>query len=179
VQLGDARLQSNLDRITIVWQVQTTHTPNLDTFRARIRIHPNGTWTPAAAISEISSNPLIAINRANYEADFPDLEWSTSYEYEIAQYDSNRNPIGNWSAIFRSRNNRADDSSFEFVGYGDSAQAPLDAFVSVLQRIEQSNARFTLLFGDNVYESGAHTPHSTQRTVCSRCADAALALALR
>ena len=149
VQLGDAPLatppESGTDRVTIMWE--TTGPAEFD---VAIRAVGDEVWSPAApVISEVLEG-----DRVLHQVGVVGLEWATDYEYWVRQLREGIE-VDSWTEGFRTRLARGDARPFSFGAYGDSAAgAAPEPFDAVQRTLAGTAASFSLLLGDNAYESG-------------------------
>jgi hypothetical protein len=155
LQQGDAPLNgfpgSELDRIQVRWQVRGAGEP--DEFLVDYRSVGSGSWVRA---DSPTVDPLGVQDRVVYSVDLTGLAWDMAYEYRVTQRRGDAT-VARYEGDFRTRLAPGDLREFSFAAYGDSAcGCDLAPFRAVQGSILDSDAAFTLLLGDNVYETGTH-----------------------
>ena len=154
LQIGDAPLDgfgsSQTDQVVIMWQAST---PDVGDFDAEWRAVGNDTWTE---VSDIQSE-FVDVGRYNFYAEILGLPFDREYEYRVDHVGTN------YQSTFWTRLSPSDTSEFTFAAYGDSADPDhVDQFNAVQGGINQTNAAFALLLGDNAYDNGTHTEFDTR-----------------
>ena len=97
--------------------------------------------------------------RINHSVTLTGLNFNDDYDYEITHLRGG-NPIATYSSSFHTRLASNDSQNFTFVTYGDSANGnPPSAFITVQNQINTLNPAFSLLLGDNVYNTGTHAEY--------------------
>lgn len=158
LQLGDAPLDgyagSDLDQIAILWQTQSAGSGTQDSFTVEYRLANSGNaWQSSGAISQINTG---SGTRIVHEVEIDSLQWDTDYEYRVRHLRAG-GLVEEWSDTFKTRLQAGDTTNFSFVAYGDSAKITSNTgFRSVQNRINQTDAEFAVLLGDNIYEDGTH-----------------------
>ncbi|MCA9166241.1 MAG: metallophosphoesterase [Planctomycetales bacterium] len=159
VQLGNAPLPGTpafdgKDQIEIIWQTVKAGEGVDDSFVVRIRSGSNEPWVTAETIEQIDTN---FASRIMHSAMFRGLEWNRSYEYEVLHLRLGE-IVDQYDARFNTRLAPGDPTAFTFAAYGDSAVPGADivGFRAVQGQINESNAAFSVLLGDNIYDFGNH-----------------------
>lgn len=155
LQLGNAPLDGyngGADQAEVIWQ--TTGAQDTDSFTAEFRQTGQVGWTSAAL-----NTPIITgvSTRINHSATFSGLAFNADYDYRITHL-RDGSPIATYESTFRTRLDAGDDTPFTFAAYGDSAANVTDPvdFRAVQARINVVDPAFSLLLGDNAYDSGTH-----------------------
>ena len=161
IQLGNAPLVGTsafdgFDQIEILWQTVSAGSGSDDSFVAKIREAntTNVEWTTREVDGMIDTG--VDTRRIHHVA-FIGLEWNRAYEYSVTHYRAGA-IVQEYTAEFRTRLQPGDKSEFTFAAYGDSSALDegTSGFRQVQQRINESDAAFSLLLGDNIYPSGSH-----------------------
>jgi len=154
VPLAGTPADTGRDQIDILWQTRTVAAGTSDDFLVSFRAPTDATWT------FVSLNPVLDTGddtRLIHSATLRDLEWDADYDYRV---DHRRLGalVDRYEHSFHTRLATNDSRSFTFVAYGDSAAPGLlgDGFRAVQSRINDSDAAFAVLLGDNIYEFGTH-----------------------
>ena len=161
IQLGNAPLDgynAGTDQAEILWQ--TTGTQDTDTFTARFRESPAGSWTIVSLNAQINTGVNDGAGvRIVHSATFAGLNFNDDYDYEITHLRGG-SPIATYQSTFHTRKATTDAGDYTFVTYGDSAAGdPPTNFIAVQTQINALNPAFSLLLGDNVYSSGTHAEY--------------------
>lgn len=151
VQLGDASLSgfagAGSDQMRVMWQ--TTGEPDGDRFEAEFRGVGDDAWTTTPV--ESATGPG---SRVDHWADFTGLDYNRQYEYRIRHIRAGL--LQTWTQAFFTRLASHDPRPFAFAAYGDSAWSEeIAPFEAVQRAVGESGASFTLLLGDNAYNSGS------------------------
>ena len=161
LQPGDAPLPgypgSDLDRVDVLWQTVPAGTGTEDAFSVEVRLS-GGEWRPVAVGTPIETG---LGGRLVWSASIPGLAWNTAYEYRVRHLRAGE-VVAEYASGFRTRLRSGDPSSFSFVAYGDSATASAAGFRAVQRRINQSDAAFAVLLGDNAYSTGSHADYDAR-----------------
>ncbi|MEZ6046601.1 MAG: hypothetical protein R3C11_13715 [Planctomycetaceae bacterium] len=94
---------------------------------------------------------------------FPNLEYNTDYEYRIQQYIESGVMTDEWSGTFHTRLAKGDITEFSFAALGNSSGNPisnqegLENTRLVMDRLNQTDAAFSLLVGNNLNPSGSYS----------------------
>ena len=160
VQLGDAPLvgygSSATDQFQIIWQTMPdVSSTSVDSFEVEYKLSTEPTtWTSAGAISTINTG---VSSRVNHYVTITGLQYNTNYDYRV-KHIRDGSTLATYSATYKTRLAAGSDTPFTFVAYGDSASGnPPTNFMSVQQAINNINAEFAILLGDNTYTDGTHT----------------------
>jgi len=159
LQLGDAPLTgfsgSELDQVEILWQTQSGGIGTADLFLTEYRLAgAMGPWIPVTGTSQINTG---VDNRIVHSLPILGLHWNTEYEYRIRHVRAGV-LVNSYQHVFQTRHQAGVATPFSFAAYGDSAYTPnVQNFRGVQSRINQLDPAFTLLLGDNVYNTGSHT----------------------
>ena len=170
LQLGDAPLDgfpgSGTDQIEILWQTIPTGLTGSDSFTVEYRAVGAPSWTASGAISTIDTG---IESRIIHFVEIDGLLYDSDYEYRVQHVRGDSVVIGTYQDTFHTRLPVGDQTSFTFAAYGDSAGiSSIDTFRNVQNQINLLDATpsvdvaFSLLLGDNVYNSGSH-PESDAR----------------
>ena len=160
IQLGNAPLPGSnayqgKDQIEVMWQTVPAGNGTEDSFIAQLR-DPNETqdWNSARSTDRIETR---VEGRIIHSAVFHNLEWNTFYEYRVLHMRGEA-IVDEYSSIFKTRLEPGDSTPFTFAAYGDSSVPgePLENFRAVQKTINESPAEFSVLLGDNIYDSGTH-----------------------
>ncbi|MFC1759354.1 metallophosphoesterase [Planctomycetota bacterium] len=160
LQIGNAPLAGTpaydgKDQVEILWQTIPAGNGTEDSFVAQIR-DANSTlgWRNAETYHKIDTK---AQGRIVHSATFTRLEWNQRYEYRVQHLRSGE-VVDEYEAGFKTRLESGDPTPFTFAAYGDSAVPgePLENFRSVQKAINDSDSAFSVLLGDNIYDSGTH-----------------------
>jgi hypothetical protein len=131
----------------VMWQ--TTGELDGDRFEAEFRAVGEDAWTTAPV--ESATGPG---SRVDHWADFTGLDYNREYEYRIRHIRAG--PVQTWTQAFSTRLASHDPRPFAFAAYGDSAWSEeIAPFEAVQRAVGESGASFTLLLGDNAYNSGS------------------------
>ncbi len=156
LQLGDAPLVgfpgSETDQIQVIWQTVPDSASGNDSFVAEYRRPADPTWTSAGATSTINTG---IESRVNHFVNVFGLDYDADYDYRVRHMRDGAS-IMDYQAMFHTRLPAGSTKPFSFVGYGDSAQNPPTGIIAVQNRINTFDTEFSVLMGDNVYESGTH-----------------------
>ena len=157
LQLGDAPLAgyagSSLDQVEILWQTVTGGSGTQDSFSVEYRLAgTTDPWLAGSAASQINTG---AGSRINHSSVITGLNWDTDYEYRVRHLRAGV-VVDTYQHTFRTRLQAGDATSFSFAAYGDSASGDASGFRQVQSRVNQIDPAFTVLLGDNVYNSGTH-----------------------
>jgi len=157
LQLGDAPLagfDGGTDQVEVLWQ--TTGTAETDTFTAEMRATGTLPWTSVPLHGQIVTG---VGGRINHSVTLDGLAYDDDFDYRITHLRGG-SPIATYQNTFHTRLAAGDLTSFSFATYGDSARGnPPSGFISVQDQINQQNVAFSLLLGDNIYETGTHAEH--------------------
>lgn len=161
LQLGDAALAGfaggDLDRVDVLWQTVPAGVGTADSFTVEYRA-AGGEWQPAVIGVPLDTG---VESRVVWSASIPGLAWNSDYEYRVRHLRSG-GLIGEYASGFHTRLPAGDATPFSFVAYGDSAAGAATDFRSVQARINQSDAAFAVLLGDNAYAAGTHAEHDAR-----------------
>lgn len=157
LQLGNAPpvgyAGSGTDQAEILWQTTRAGTGTQDRFVVDYR-RVGGAWTAAAPPPQTLATGVGG--RVVQSVTLKGLAYNADYEYRVRQFRDGI-PIAVWQNRFHTRLAAGDATGFSFAAYGDAAGvSTLDNFRQVQGRISQTAAAFSLLLGDNVYETGTH-----------------------
>ncbi len=158
VQLGDAPLDgyagSSTDQIVLMWQAVPAGSGTSDSFVAEYRLSVDTAWTDAGPTSTLDTG---VEDRINHSVEIAGLDYDTDYDYRV-QHLRAGSLVTEYQATFHTRLAAGDTAPFSFVAYGDSANlADVSGFRDVQSRINTIAPAFSLLLGDNAYESGTHS----------------------
>jgi hypothetical protein len=157
LQLGNAPLvgfDGGSDQMEVLWQ--TTGISETDVFTAEIRESGTLSW-----ISVALNMPIITGvgGRMNHSVTFDNLAYDEDYDYRITHFQAG-NPVATYQDEFHTRLAAGDLNTFSFAAYGDSARLnPPAGFLAVQNQINSQDVAFSLLLGDNVYDTGTHAEH--------------------
>ena len=160
LQLGDAPLDgfkgSETDQVELMWQTVPGGGSGTDSFVVEYRLaNSSGPWSKASGSREV--NPIGSGGRVNHSVEMDGLAYNTEYEYRVQHFRGNT-VVETFQDTFQTRLKAGDNTSFSFAAYGDSAyRGNIGGFRSVQNRINQSGVDFSLLLGDNIYDSGSQT----------------------
>ena len=156
LQLGDAPLDgyagSETDQIEILWQTISAGTGTEDTFEVVYRLADDPSWIAAGPVRMLDTE---VETRVVHSVEVDGLDYDTDYEYRVRHLRGGQE-LASYQETFHTRLPVADDESFSFVAYGDSAYAASTNFRLVQDRINQIDPAFAVLTGDNVYNYGTH-----------------------
>ena len=157
IQLGDAPLtglpSSTKDQAQILWQTFPAPTADNDTFQVQYRVAGVATWTNSSAIKTIDTG---VGGRINHFVTLVGLNYDTDYNY-VVRHLRNGTALKDYTSTFHTRLPAGSTKPFSFAAYGDSALGSIPSgFIKVQTSINKTNAAFSLLLGDNAYESGTH-----------------------
>ncbi|QDU78949.1 hypothetical protein Pla110_06530 [Polystyrenella longa] len=166
LQLGDTPLVgfgfdgSNVDQVQVM--MQTERTGNIgtnDSFTIEYRKTGASSWT------EVTSWNTTQAGQSGidvHNAEFPNLEFNTEYEYRVRQHLDSGEIVEEWHNTFRTRLAKGDTSEFSFAAVGNSSGNPvsapeaLQATRQVMSQVGQTNAAFSLLVGNNLNPSSSY-----------------------
>ena len=160
LQLGDAPLDgfkgSETDQIELLWQTVPGGGSGNDSFVVEYRrANSSGPWK-AASGSEQRIN-IGTGGRVNHSVEIDGLDHNTEYEYRVQHLRGN-SVIETFQNTFETRLAAGDKTAFSFAAYGDSAyRGNISGFRQVQGQINQKDLDFSLLLGDNIYDSGSQT----------------------
>ncbi len=165
LQLGDAPLDgyvgSEDDQIEILWQTIPTGMTGNDSFTVEYRLVGALAWTAAGPITTQNTGVQ---SRVIHSAEIDGLDFDTDYEYRVQHWRGDAVLLTTYQDTFHTRLPIGDLSSFTFAAYGDSAGiSSIANFRDVQNRINLLDASpsvdvaFSLLLGDNIYNSGSHS----------------------
>lgn len=160
MQLGNAPLPglpgSSTDQVGIIWQTIPAGSGTEDSFVVDYRQVGQPTWT--SAVSPASFGVGVG-GRVNHHVTLTGLSYNTDYEYRV-EHHRGMSVVDTYQATFHTRLAAGSTAPFTFTAYGDSAYGPgptaLARWAGVAARNAAINPAFTLLAGDNVYNSGTH-----------------------
>ncbi len=156
LQLGDAPLDgyagSETDQIEILWQTISAGTGTEDTFEVEYRLADDPSWIAAGPIGVIDTE---VETRVVHSVEVDGLDYDTDYEYRVRHLRGGQE-LASYQETFHTRLPVADQQPFTFVAYGDSAFSSATNFRLVQDRINQIDAAFAVLTGDNAYVFGTY-----------------------
>jgi len=154
LQPGNAPLGAITDQIDILWQTIPGGVGVEDDFQVSYRL--KGTADPWTLVPSIFQLDTGIDDRINHVASIEGLGYDTEYEYRVIHRQATVT-VATYADDFRTRLAPGDNSEFTFVAYGDSAYELSNAgFAAVQNRINLVDPAFSLLLGDNAYQSGTH-----------------------
>ena len=160
LQLGDAPLDgfqgSETDQVELLWQTIPGVGNGNDSFVVEYRLaNSSGPWTRASGAEQ--RNNIGIDGRINHSVEIDGLAYNTQYEYRVQQL-RGTSVVETFQNTFKTRLAAGDKTSFSFAAYGDSAyRNNISGFRQVQGQINQKNLNFSLLLGDNIYDSGSQT----------------------
>ncbi len=157
LQLGNAPLAgfagSATDRVQIIWQTVPASGTGNDSFVVEYRRAGAATWVDAGSSSTINTGVSSRVNRF---VDVTGLDYDADYEYRV-RHMRDGSVVKDYQAPFHTRLPKGSTKPFTFVAYGDSANGnPPKGFINVQNRINTITSSFSVLMGDNAYDSGTH-----------------------
>ena len=169
VQLGNAPLvgtpaYNEQDQIQVLWQTQPGPVDGQNSrFTIEYKKVSDLNWsTPVEVTNTITTN---VGNRVNYHYTLAGLDWNTDYQYVVKHRVGTGSDINTYGVASdfggaktfhtRLRGGVESQAGFSFVAYGDSADGDSD-FNTVQTKINTYNPAFSLLLGDNSYDTGSH-----------------------
>jgi hypothetical protein len=155
LQPGNAPLGAATDQIDILWQTIPGGAGIEDDFQVSYRLKGSADpWTLVPSIFQLDTG---VEDRINHVASIVQLDYDTEYEYQVVHRRATVT-VATYADDFRTRLAPGDNSDFTFVAYGDSAYEFGNAgFAAVQNRINLVDPDFSLLLGDNAYQSGTHS----------------------
>ena len=163
LQLGNAVLDglpgAQTDQIEIIWQTVPGGAGTADSFTLEYRETGAGAWTAAGPISTITTG---VGGRVNHFVTIGGVRYKQDYDHRVI-HDRAGGTIATYEATFRTRLPAGDQKPVTFAAYGDSAALPsIQNFRAVQNRINLIDPDFSVLLGDNAYNSGSHTEFDTR-----------------
>ena len=152
LQIGNAPLNSTTDQVALIWQ--TTGERENDVFFVQYRPTDSDTrWKTASVPNSFEINTE---DRLNHATTITGLDYNREYEYRVLHARNNR-LVDFYKESFKTRLAPGDETNFSFVAYGDSASIyDNSGFREVQSQINNTDADFALLLGDNAYYDGTH-----------------------
>lgn len=130
----------------VMWQ--TIGASGGDRFEAEFRAVGDDAWTTVPVESSAAGS------RVDHWADLTGLGYDRTYQYRVRHFRGGL--FQNWTQAFATRLASHDPRPFVFAAYGDSAWSEeIAPFEAVQRAVGASGASFTLLLGDNAYNSGS------------------------
>ena len=160
LQLGDAPLDgfkgSETDQVELLWQTLPGSGSGNDSFVVEYRrANSSGPWKAASGSEQ--TNNIGTGGRVNHSVEIDGLDYNTEYEYRIQHLRGNT-VVETFQNSFETRLAAGDKSAFSFAAYGDSAyRGNIKGFREVQGQINKKDLDFSLLLGDNIYDSGKQT----------------------
>ena len=152
LQIGDAPLNSSTDQAALIWQ--TTGESENDLFFVQYR--PTNSDTPWQTASRPTTFDVNTEDRLNHATTITGLDYNREYEYRVL-HGRNNVLVDFYYDKFQTRLAPGDETNFSFVAYGDSASIDDNSgFRAVQSQINNTDAEFALLLGDNAYYDGTH-----------------------
>ena len=162
IQLGNAPLigtpsYDGFDQVEILWQTVEIGNGDMDEFIVEIRDADanDSIWRSAAAINQIDTG---IDSRIVHSAAFNGLQWDHLYEYRVTHSRAGA-VVDSYQHEFQTRLRPGDVTPFSFAAYGDSAinDDRIAGFRSVQRSIAEHEVDFSVLLGDNIYDTGSHS----------------------
>ncbi|MCA9248916.1 MAG: DNRLRE domain-containing protein, partial [Planctomycetales bacterium] len=156
LQPGNAPLAgyagSELDQVDLLWQTVPADVGAEDRFTAQYRLAgASQAWSEAGAVDLVDTG---VDGRVMHSSSIVGLEWNTEYDYRVRHWRADV-IAAEYHSTFRTRLQAGDDTPFQFVAYGDSADGAALGFREVQSRINTLDPNFAVLLGDNIYFNGA------------------------
>lgn len=148
---------SSTDQFSVMWMtIPHNDGGSDDSFVVEYKENSSSDWLSAPNATATVATGVQ--NRIVYQAVIDGLNWDTSYDYRVIHY---RGPSAQVAATYertyKTRIRAGESTAFSFVITGDCADGDTD-FNDVMSRVNSadSDARFMLSLGDNVYDDGTH-----------------------
>ncbi len=160
LQLGDAPLDgfkgSETDQVELLWQTKPGSGTGNDSFVVEYRLAgSSGPWKAASGSEQ--RNNIGTGGRVTHSVEIDGLDYNTEYEYRVQHLRGNT-VVETFQNSFETRLAAGDTTAFSFAAYGDSAyKGNIKGFREVQGQINKQDLAFSLLLGDNIYDSGKPT----------------------